>query len=207
MWDGANESVKKKVGGIPNGKIFYCADYNDGNCPFEDHHKGVFNKKQLMMYHVCRSCLKLENHPRKFHPAGDPTCPCDVKRLDFTRGEGNIQSVVVNSFWIDNHDKKSISSGKHNADGCRVEVPTPWNLELFEQLLQGYEDQEILRYMEYGWPLEGDLFIMMLFQIIRRGQENPKEVRQYVQSEIDRGAVIGPFKENPFNANVRIFSL
>ena len=56
-------------------KVVYCMDYNREKYPFNDHHKDIFNKKKVMKWHVCRKCLSLDKHPKKFHTELDPTCP------------------------------------------------------------------------------------------------------------------------------------
>ena len=52
-------------------KIIYCSDFNKKNCPFEDHHQGIFNKKQVTKWHICSKCIALENSPKRSHPAMD----------------------------------------------------------------------------------------------------------------------------------------
>ena len=51
----------------------YCADFNQGVCPFDDHHEGVFNRKSVTKWHVCRKCLAQEGHPRCQHPESECT--------------------------------------------------------------------------------------------------------------------------------------
>ena len=63
---------------IPEGRIVYCADFNKDACPSGDHHQGIFNKKTVMKYHVCRPCLLSDGHPRNLHREGDPKCPLKV---------------------------------------------------------------------------------------------------------------------------------
>ena len=73
----AREIKKEVPRDIPTGKIFYCADYNRGGCPFDSHHQGVYNKKSVTKWHVCKRCLSQEGHPRRTHPESDAeTCPC-----------------------------------------------------------------------------------------------------------------------------------
>ena len=71
------KEVKKEVSKqFPDGKVVYCLDYNKGSCPFEDHHQGVWNKKNVTKWHICRQCIKLEGNPKKSHPENDENCPC-----------------------------------------------------------------------------------------------------------------------------------
>ena len=62
------KDVVKEQNKDPQGKIIYCSDYNKKSCPFEDHHQGIFNKKQVTKWHICSKCLALENNPKRSHP-------------------------------------------------------------------------------------------------------------------------------------------
>ena len=68
----AKKDGKKEVGkeGVP-AKLIYCSDYNKKTCPFEDHHMGVFNKKQVTKWHLCSKCLALEGNPKRSHAASE----------------------------------------------------------------------------------------------------------------------------------------
>ena len=57
-------------------------------------------------------------------------------------------------FWVE-ANKEIRASGKINAEGCKIEVPCPWNLELFDHLLSDYHDRDmIISHLKYGWPIE-----------------------------------------------------
>ena len=63
-------STKEGSGSEP-AKVIYCSDYNKKACPFEDHHKGVFNKKQVTKWHICSKCFNLKGNPKRSHPASE----------------------------------------------------------------------------------------------------------------------------------------
>ena len=46
-----------------------------------------------------------------------------------------------------------IKSGIPNWLGCRIPVKSHWNLPMFEQLLQNYNDREVLEWLKYGFPI------------------------------------------------------
>ena len=48
---------------------------------------------------------------------------------------------------------KVIKSGVPNQWGCRIPVKSTWNVELFNNLLQGYEDQDVTEWIKYGFPI------------------------------------------------------
>ena len=58
-------------------------------------------------------------------------------------------NVDIEQFWID-ANKLVRDSGVPNAVGCKIPVPTTCNLELFEELLTGYEDQDVIKYLKFG---------------------------------------------------------
>ena len=70
--EGSREGPKENV----SGKVRYCMDFNRGTCPFEDHHQGMFNKKEVTKWHICKKCFALDGRPKRFHPETDPMCPC-----------------------------------------------------------------------------------------------------------------------------------
>ena len=43
--------------------------------------------------------------------------------------------------------------GEINAEGCRIQVPMHWNVPLFKELLVGYHDQQLVQFIEFGWPI------------------------------------------------------
>ena len=90
--------------------------------------------------------------------------------------------------------------GVCNADGCKIPVPSPWNADLFEELLQGYHDAEIMKFIRYGWPLEVNMIESAKLSLPNNQvgvHNNPKKLDQYLSEELNRGSVIGPFKFNP----------
>ena len=50
------------------------------------------------------------------------------------------------------------ASGKPNYLGARVAVPTHWDLDLLDSLLEGYEDRIVADLLHYGWPMSRSLF-------------------------------------------------
>ena len=109
-----------------------------------------------------------------------------------------------NEFWLKANNIIA-NSGKINAESCKIRVPSFWNVELFEELLYGYENQDIVQYMKFGWPVD--------FENVQNLEERPKnqkgaalnknKVRNYVQSELNKGSIIGPFAKNPFGKKAR----
>ena len=101
-------------------------------------------------------------------------------------------------------------SGRINAEGCKIKIPTPWNVDLFEELLTGYSDQKIVDYIRYGWPLdvrhvEADHDKPLRNQAGARC--NLLKVNKYLIDEIGRWGVIGLFDGNPLGEGARFSPL
>ena len=45
-----------------------------------------------------------------------------------------------------------LEEGYPNRWGARIPIETKWNLDLFEQLLEDYDDKEVVEWMKFGWP-------------------------------------------------------
>ena len=71
---GGTREVKSEPGSDSN-RIIYCQDFNMGKCPFTEHHEGIFSKKKVTKWHVCKQCLIQDNYTKRFHPETDPACP------------------------------------------------------------------------------------------------------------------------------------
>ena len=48
-----------------------------GKCPFTDHHEGIFSRKKVMKWHVCKKCLGQEG-VKRMHSEVDLACPLSV---------------------------------------------------------------------------------------------------------------------------------
>ena len=97
--------------------------------------------------------------------------------------------------------------GYPNRYGARLPITTHWNLDEFERLLDGYKDIDIIEWMRYGWPT-GRLPTMpeptKTFKNHKGATDHPRALKKYIQKELAKGAVIGPYKCIPFNSHVGI---
>ena len=80
-------------------------------------------------------------------------------------------------------------------------MPSAWNIDLFEELLTDYEDKGIIQFIRYGWPVEAKQILHNNdnpFLTNQRGaRRNVDKVNKYLKEEKLRGAIVGPFQENP----------
>ena len=87
---------------------------------------------------------------------------------------------------------------KPNFMQARIPVTSQLNVEVWQELLKDYWNQQLLQLLRFGFPLDFN----------RNGQlqceggnhssatQYPKDVDAYIQEESSYGAILGPFKEN-----------
>ena len=100
--------------------------------------------------------------------------------------------------------------GYPNRWGAKIPIKPNWNIELLEDLLQDYEDKEIVEWMKYGWPI-GRLPTMeepaISFKNHKGATEYPEALIKYIEKENNHGAIIGPFTAIPFHKHLGISPL
>ena len=118
--------------------------------------------------------------------------------------------------WLSQHDpdinrhKQVIEQGYPNRWGARIPVESTWNLELFEYLLAGYHDAEVVECLKYGWPT-GRLPSLPDPHTAAKNHKGaldyPEQLQRYIKKEARYGAVMGPYNKIPFNSKVGISPL
>ena len=100
--------------------------------------------------------------------------------------------------------------GYPNRWGAKIPVKSTWNLDRFEQLLQEYEDKEVVEWLRYGWPT-GRLPTLspprQTAKNHKRASEFPEHLKKYIRKEHSYGAVMGPFDKIPFKGSAGISPL
>ena len=95
-----------------------------------------------------------------------------------------------------------IASGLPNRFGVQVPLCTNWKLDKFQELLEGYEDMEIIEWLKYGWPIGrsyGAPDPESTFKNHKGALDHPQFVNKYIHRELGYGALLGPFKNSPFS--------
>ena len=86
-----------------------------------------------------------------------------------------------------------------------------WNVPLFKELLVGYHDQQLVQFIEFGWPITPEQLCKHQVSGLPHNQAGPglnlAKLNKYLSEEISRGSVIGPFKENPLGEEVPFLTL
>ena len=102
-------------------------------------------------------------------------------------------------------------SGKHNFEGCKIEVPSEFNLARWEQYLRDYSDPQVTVFLRYGWPTNSTLQPHQVkngnTQNHRGARDFPDQVALQLQAEVDMRWVLGPLNRSPFSQPVKISPL
>jgi len=100
-------------------------------------------------------------------------------------------------------------SGKHNYEEVRVPVQSSWNIDYLSRQLCDYDDQEVVRLLQYGFPVGyvGPSLPHATFRTHKGAQEFPQAVEDYLRKERALGATLGPFTSNPLIAELALSPL
>lgn len=106
--------------------------------------------------------------------------------------------------------KQVIAHGTYNRFGARIPVNDKWNLDLLQDLLQGYHDIEVVEWLKFGWPINRSPSLPDPILDVRNhtgATQFPNEVDEYIKKEIKLGAMFGPFLTIPWDKRVGISPL
>ena len=97
------------------------------------------------------------------------------------------------------------NSGLHNYDGLRININKRWNVQLIDSLLSEYHDREIVRFLQYGWPVDRDDSVLEMGGLNHKGAtEYSDHIDEYVSTELSLDAATGPFDSIPFESHTRV---
>ncbi len=100
--------------------------------------------------------------------------------------------------------------GVPNRFGAREVLQTNWKLDVFQQLLEGFQDMEILEWLWYGWPINRDVQapkVPMLVYNHKGATDIPELLDKYIQKELGYNALLGPLTGNPFGSEAGVSPL
>ena len=101
-------------------------------------------------------------------------------------------------------------NGYPNRWGAKIPIKTNWNITLFESLLEGYHDKEIIEWMKFGWPVRRLPTLQspsLTFKNHKSASDYPQALTKYIEKESRYGALIGPLEAIPFTEHVGISPL
>ena len=91
-------------------------------------------------------------------------------------------------------------SGKFNFLGCRIQMPSAFNIPIIEQMLQCYHDRQVVQFLEFGWPINyaGDNPPFGPVENHNGAKDFPEFIESKIRSEVSRLRVIGPCDDSSF---------
>ena len=94
-----------------------------------------------------------------------------------------------------------VATGQPNFLCARIPVPSKFNIALWRELLQSYEDIIVCDFLEFGWPLGYvlDTLPPCSLRNHRGALDYPVAITQYLRQEVLLGRVAGPFTDVPFS--------
>ena len=153
-------------GGKPDERVVYCGEFQNGSCTLQDNHGGKFFGQSVVFQHICATCWK-ESKTRAHHPASSTECPLYEHWL-LESGPGWEGPVMTDrdGVWcciengemrdvgglIDLHEKVK-STGLPNFQLAKIPIRSRWNIEYMQSQLAGYQDQKVVTFCKYGWPI------------------------------------------------------
>ena len=101
-------------------------------------------------------------------------------------------------------------SGRPNKYGCRIPLHSKINLALFDCFLLDYEDREIIDWLTFGFSIARSDKVPdpQPANCNHLGATRfPRDVDQYIESELSEGHTLGPFNMPPFTHRIGISPL
>lgn len=87
-----------------------------------------------------------------------------------------------------------------NFQGCRLKVPSSFDIDLWRDSLVGYNDN-IVDFLEYSWPVGYNKIELPVtsFRNHNSALLHEKHIDKCIETELRYNALIGPFEENSFD--------
>ena len=97
---------------------------------------------------------------------------------------------------------KHILASKHdlpNAFGAKIPVTSTLNIASWESRLQDYHNPNIVKFLRYGWPINytADTLPEVSSSNHSSAVSFTEHVDYYIATELEHGAIAGPFLHNP----------
>ena len=92
-------------------------------------------------------------------------------------------------------------SGMFNFAHAQIPLPQPLNIPLWEAELKDYSASYIVNFLNYGWPIGYTATQLPVphAQNHHSALAYPDAVQKYITTEIQHGAMLGPFSAPPFD--------
>ena len=107
--------------------------------------------------------------------------------------------------------ERVFASGLPNYKGLRIPLPSKLNIAQWRSSLQDYHDNVIVDYLEFGWPVGYDYgkygFPVSQLRNHSGAINYPNELDIYLEAELARHSIAGPFLSPPFSGRIAISPL
>ena len=139
---------------------------------------------------------------------GEGSCEFDIDSLagHSPNVSAGIPSPISKNVLVDKTNvvalhEAVLASKVPNFQGLRIPLETKLNIPFFRKELVEYHDKEVVELMEFGFPLGMVGDIPSNPPGVNHGGaiRFPRSVGKYLKTELQEGAVLGPFKSNPFS--------
>ncbi len=97
--------------------------------------------------------------------------------------------------------------GTANKFGAGLVLDTKWSVHCMAEDLAGYSDSDVVAWLTYGWSISQDPYSpppVISHHIHQDAVLFPDHVDQYIDQELQAGALIGPFMGIPFDTPVGV---
>ena len=120
-----------------------------------------------------------------------------VRSLDYSSPASSSTSLASVSSIV-----KHILASKHdrpNAFGAKIPVSSPLNIAAWESRLQDYHDSDIVKFLRFGWPINYTADSLPEASVSNHPSaiSFSDHVDYYIATELEHGAIAGPFHYNP----------
>ena len=88
----------------------------------------------------------------------------------------------------------------YNFEGARVRVPSGLSMAAWREYLDGYEDKNLVDFLEYGWPVycQQSAMLTPTYHNNPSAANYPQDIEHYIRVESGFGALGGPYVRQPF---------
>ena len=93
-------------------------------------------------------------------------------------------------------------SGLPNFQGCKIRVGVQFNMKMWRERLEDYEDKVVCEFLEFGFPLDVDRSKQLCYDVRKNhkgARDHPKFIRDYFKRECEESRIAGPFPKNPLS--------
>ena len=127
---------------------------------------------------------------------------CNVGEVSLTWDDVDLQSIQCNNANLKRIFDVVASTALPNYRAARVPLPSAMNVNSWRSELKGYSDYKIVDFIEFGWPVGFDRDATLRSQDSNHATAtaHPRDITHYVATELNKGALLGPFQGPPANS-------